>query len=146
MLNHFFIITFLNSDLGTAISVVCSILGLILSSILTFITWNIKEKIYWVDDIKRFNENREGYQNRLRGYKESIYKDGLLDDKLISDLMFEVLRFKDFRRLHSVHDRIRIHFTLRNIKKGKNRIDKIKLNHQLTYIISKYDKDKGGIL
>jgi hypothetical protein len=144
--NYIFFVETLTNPTVTAISAVSSILGLLFSLFLTFLTWNIKEKIFWVDDIKEFNKHRQGLQNRLSGYKDSIYKDGLLDDKLLSDLMREVLRFGQFRRLLSIQDRVCVFFTLRNIKKGKYRLDKQKLNHQLTYIISRYDKDEGGIL
>jgi len=140
------IIIFLSSDEVTAISVVATLLSFILSIWLIIITKNINKTINWIDQIKRFNDKREIYSQILKAHRDTMIKDKKFDEILISDLIIEVNKFKDFNSINNLIDKWLVYRLLRHLNKDMNRIDKSKLNRQITYIISKYNNKKGGII
>ncbi|QHA36881.1 hypothetical protein D5E69_14355 [Rossellomorea marisflavi] len=146
LIQDILLIKFFSSSTASAISVVCSILGLILSVLLVFLTMNIKSKVYFLDETKRFNDNREKYQNKLKGYRDSIIKDHILTLGIISDITEEVYRFDGFGRVNSILDKFHVRKILTHLKKDTSKINKTKLAKQLSYIIIRYDSNKGGLL
>ena len=134
-----------NKPVFLGIASLSSILGFVLSGILLLFSWNIKNKIKKYSDIKLFNKRRKSYRNKLIAYKDLITENDILDNRLVSDLNVEINNFDNFK-INSWKDRLKTFLIKRHLKKDINNINKKKLCNQLSYFISRYNKEREKLI
>ncbi|RJX39589.1 hypothetical protein D3P09_09240 [Paenibacillus pinisoli] len=136
------IVEIATNSIWIGIASICSIIGLIISIILLCLAANLKKKIKWYAEIKRFNTDRNYLADRLSALKDLIAKNKILDDKLISDLSGEIHNYSSFINITTLKDRIYIRRIEKHLKKEKKMINKQHLCNQIAYFISRYGNDR----
>lgn len=104
------------------LSIIISILSFVLSIVLLVLTANLKKRILYYSEIKRFNRHRQRFARELTAYRDLIVKDKLLDEKLISDIAKVIHDFNNYKTLRSGRDIFNVYVTLGILKKSKNKL------------------------
>lgn len=124
------------------VSAFSSIIGLLLSLLLIYLANQIDIKVKAILHAQHYNKHRKQYKNKLEGLIASISKDNIWDDDIFREITQQIRYYGNYNLFFSIPDRYYVFTTLSHLKKGKNKIVKEKLVHQLTYFISKYEMDK----
>ncbi|MGE5398083.1 MAG: hypothetical protein ACM3MK_11205 [Chitinophagales bacterium] len=134
------------SNWVTGLGTIASIVGFLLSTYLILLTRNLRRKLLWLSEIRRFNSKREAMVTEFQGCRDLITKDRVLDEKLISQITELVNDYKNYTTLMSIVDKYQIFMIKRQLKIEIKNMNTQKLCILLTYFISSCKNPREELL
>ncbi len=142
------IASFNTNNTLAGIASICSIFSLIIS---VYIAINLKHKVKKMSDVETYNENRNGYSEKLQTYKLLISKRDtqVIDFMLITKIESIINEFDSYKTIHNYSDKFKLYWIKHHLKKKieelRNDDNRRKVCRYLDYFISRFNKEERYI-
>ncbi len=130
----------------TGISTLLSILGFFVSLSILILANMYKRKLFLFSEIKDFNRDREYHADRLQGFIDLIIKNKIMDLRLLSDLAIEARTFESYDRVLTNKEKKIAKKLVQLLENDIDLINKNILCNYIAYIISRYKRDREGLI
>jgi len=132
------------------LSAVASILGLVLSVLILFVTFQVNRKITKklrkYSDVENYNKERIEIKDKLTACQLLIQRDGILKHKIVTDILNQIGNLENYTSIISLTDRFKIWRIKKELNKELEQLNKYKVGKQLSYFIVRCNKKEEFFL
>lgn len=137
-------IQFTNSEFGVFIAFLCTVFGFAMTIWVWVRTNKISKVLRHNELTPRYNEERKHYQERFRGYRNTIDEDNIKTRSFISTIRESINCFHiQYKTLLSFTIRVKILYLNHYLQQDYNKIKINKISNSLTDIISYLEKEEN---